>query len=67
MDHRAVRKSLMEEKLKRYNDDGDLREGECPGCGWDVSSHAISQYGLDCPPGIMPSPAAKARRLPSRK
>lgn len=67
MDYRAERQKLLAEKLKYYNDDGDLRANECPGCGWDISSHSISQYGLDCPPGITQSPASQARRLPSRK
>ena len=35
--------------------------GCCDHCGWSLSSHGRSQYGLDCPWGI--SPAAKRGHL----
>jgi NTP pyrophosphatase (non-canonical NTP hydrolase) len=37
----------------------------CYLCGWNISSHAISQYGLDCPGGT--SPAAAAGHLAVRR
>jgi len=38
-----------------------LPEYLCPKCGWHLSSHARSQYGLDCPWGQ--SPAARSGLL----
>lgn len=42
----------------------ELRSYECPQCGWHVSAHGLSQYGLDCPGGQ--SPAASQGRLPKQ-
>ena len=37
----------------------------CPRCGWSVTSHGVSSYGLDCPWGT--SPAAQAGHLPRQQ
>ena len=66
MDVEQYKRDLMAERKARIPG-GDLRDYECPICGWHVSSHGLSGYGLDCPPGIGErSPAAREGRLPCR-
>lgn len=59
------KRDLLKAKWEHYAG-GDLREYECPGCGWHISSHSISSYGLDCTSGTT-SPAVRERRMPVRK
>jgi hypothetical protein len=58
----ALKSDLLEKRWQRY-EGGDMREFECPRCGWHVSSHGVSSYGFDCPWGM--SPAAREKRLPT--
>lgn len=54
---------LMTKRQERFPG-SDVHGGECPICGWDVSSHGLSQYGLDCPGGgDQGSPASREGRL----
>ena len=54
---------LRVERSAEWND--PRHRGCCWRCGWHVSGHGISAYGLDCPNGV--SPAAEAGHLPDRR
>jgi len=56
---------LRKERVAEWTD--PRHPGCCWLCGWSVSSHGISSYGLDCPGGRSPSPAAAAGHLPKRE
>jgi hypothetical protein len=58
------KRALLARMWDRF-EGGNLNADECPQCGWHVSSHGLSCYGLDCPGGGW-SPAAREGRLPSR-
>ena len=60
----AKAEELRADRAKQWKD--DRHPNCCWICGWNVSSHGISSYGLDCPPGGPASPAAQARRLPAQ-
>lgn len=67
MNDLATRKEqLLAESRERFSG-GNLLPGECPICGFDVSSHGVSSYGLDCPWSSTPSKASREGRLPSRR
>jgi hypothetical protein len=61
----AEKQAILMKRREEY-EPADLKDYECPTCGWHASSHGESQYGLDCPPGGR-SPAAKEGRLSKRK
>lgn len=65
-DLRKLKEKLLAQKCALFPG-GDLRPGECPTCGFDVSSHGLSSYGLDCPSSSTPSLAAREGRLPLRR
>lgn len=59
----ARAEQLRAQRAAEWND--PRHPGCCHRCGWHVSSHLVSSYGLDCPLGA--SPAAQAGHLPAKR